>query len=183
REFETRFPLQIRLGKARGRIRAFPFSHQALAGWQSGHAAACKAVYAGSIPTSASRLFIGNTVAAARVVKLVDTRDLKSLGASHAGSIPAPGTSRTSHGSSTAFGTSSEDQTGEPNDKHRERRRLWQARGSQRVACESRGFPTVTPRRSRACQTSPRPCPWPPESEVVSEVRQLGVLVDDLKQE
>jgi hypothetical protein len=26
----------------------------ALAGWQSGHAAACKAVYAGSIPTSAS---------------------------------------------------------------------------------------------------------------------------------
>src|SRR3954469_7751046 len=30
--------------------------------------------------------------ARARVVKLVDTRDLKSLGASHAGSIPAPGT-------------------------------------------------------------------------------------------
>src|SRR6266568_2262438 len=27
-----------------------------LAGWQSGHAAACKAVYAGSIPTSASKL-------------------------------------------------------------------------------------------------------------------------------
>ena len=25
-----------------------------MAGWQSGHAAACKAVYAGSIPTSAS---------------------------------------------------------------------------------------------------------------------------------
>ena len=25
-----------------------------LAGWQSGHAAACKAVYAGSIPASAS---------------------------------------------------------------------------------------------------------------------------------
>ena len=28
-----------------------------LAGWQSGHAAACKAVYAGSIPTPASKLF------------------------------------------------------------------------------------------------------------------------------
>ena len=28
----------------------------------------------------------------ARVVKLVDTRDLKSLGAIHAGSTPAPGT-------------------------------------------------------------------------------------------
>tara|TARA_A100001011_G_scaffold386157_1_gene461458 strand:+ start:928 stop:1068 length:141 start_codon:yes stop_codon:yes gene_type:complete len=27
-----------------------------LAGWQSGHAAACKAVYAGSIPASASKL-------------------------------------------------------------------------------------------------------------------------------
>ena len=27
-----------------------------LAGWQSGHAAACKAVYAGSIPTPASIL-------------------------------------------------------------------------------------------------------------------------------
>src|SRR3954466_10211654 len=33
-----------------------------------------------------------NRLGAARVVKLVDTRDLKSLGASHAGSIPAPGT-------------------------------------------------------------------------------------------
>jgi hypothetical protein len=27
------------------------------AGWQSGHAAACKAVYAGSIPTPASNQF------------------------------------------------------------------------------------------------------------------------------
>ena len=26
-----------------------------MAGWQSGHAAACKAVYAGSIPASASK--------------------------------------------------------------------------------------------------------------------------------
>ena len=34
----------------------FPlFRFSPLAGWQSGHAAACKAVYAGSIPTPASR--------------------------------------------------------------------------------------------------------------------------------
>src|SRR5262249_26049531 len=46
------------------------------AGWQSGHAAACKAVDAGSIPTPASILLLH----LARVVKLVDTRDLKSLG-------------------------------------------------------------------------------------------------------
>ena len=29
-----------------------------MAGWQSGHAAACKAVYAGSIPTPASILIV-----------------------------------------------------------------------------------------------------------------------------
>ena len=29
-----------------------------MAGWQSGHAAACKAVYAGSIPASASKVFM-----------------------------------------------------------------------------------------------------------------------------
>ena len=29
-----------------------------LAGWQSGYAAACKAVYAGSIPASASKYFL-----------------------------------------------------------------------------------------------------------------------------
>ena len=29
-----------------------------MAGWQSGHAAACKAVYAGSIPASASIIYI-----------------------------------------------------------------------------------------------------------------------------
>ena len=29
-----------------------------MAGWQSGYAAACKAVYAGSIPASASRIYI-----------------------------------------------------------------------------------------------------------------------------
>ena len=31
-----------------------------LAGWQSGHAAACKAVYAGSIPASASKIALQN---------------------------------------------------------------------------------------------------------------------------
>ena len=41
--------------------------------WQSGHAAACKAVYAGSIPTPASKFGFK-----ARVVKSVDTGDLKS---------------------------------------------------------------------------------------------------------
>ena len=50
----------------------FPFLFPA--GWQSGYAAACKAVDAGSIPTPASRC------SDARMVKLVDTRDLKSLG-------------------------------------------------------------------------------------------------------
>ena len=42
-----------------------------MAGWQSGHAADCNSVYAGSIPTSAS-------IGKARVVKSVDTGDLKS---------------------------------------------------------------------------------------------------------
>ena len=41
-----------------------------VAEWQSGYAADCKSVYAGSIPTSAFLL--------ARMVELVDTRDLKS---------------------------------------------------------------------------------------------------------
>ncbi len=44
-----------------------------MAVWQSGHAAACKAVYAGSIPASASKK-------KAQVAKQVDARDLKSLG-------------------------------------------------------------------------------------------------------
>ena len=45
-----------------------------MAGWQSGYAAACKAVYAGSIPAPAS------TTHYAQVAKQVDARDLKSLG-------------------------------------------------------------------------------------------------------
>ena len=128
------------------------------AGWQSGYAAACKAVYAGSIPTPASTIrliippasctlpltscqsayhfcspgtnlrkicrsarmvmsrsstrdvvpcvpdtpLIANSstmLHAARMVKLVDTRDLKSLGplTGHAGSTPAPGTTAVVH--------------------------------------------------------------------------------------
>ena len=62
-----------------------------MAGWQSGHAAACKAVDAGSIPTPASRIerrrvedsyhnIHPSVFHFARVVELVDTRDLKSLG-------------------------------------------------------------------------------------------------------
>ena len=70
REFESRFPLQ-----------------NIKAGWQSGYAAACKAVDAGSIPTPAFLAMCN-----ARVAELVDARDLKSLGIlSRAGSIPAPG--------------------------------------------------------------------------------------------
>ena len=52
-----------------------------LARWQSGHADDCNSSYAGSIPTRASiflPLLFG--VLPARVVKPVDTRDLKSLG-------------------------------------------------------------------------------------------------------
>ncbi len=46
-----------------------------LAVWQSGYAAACKAVDAGSIPASASKIR-----RKAQVAKQVDARDLKSLG-------------------------------------------------------------------------------------------------------
>ena len=42
--------------------------------WQSGYAAACKAVDAGSIPTLAS-----NQLSQARVAELVDATDLKSV--------------------------------------------------------------------------------------------------------
>lgn len=45
-----------------------------MARWQSGYAADCKSVYLGSIPGRASNQY------SARVVKSVDTRDLKSLG-------------------------------------------------------------------------------------------------------
>ncbi len=56
-----------------------------MAGWQNGYAADCKSVDLGSTPGPASIFF-------ARVVELVDTRDLKSLAEKRAGSSPAPGT-------------------------------------------------------------------------------------------
>ncbi len=46
--------------------------------WQSGYAAACKAVDLGSIPGSASSIY-DYSVLFARVAELVDARDLKSL--------------------------------------------------------------------------------------------------------
>src|SRR5579864_3963995 len=73
REFESRFPLHFSSAKAGAATpprrktsarRGFLFFAEGVAtlsqaidaeaGWQSGHAAACKAVYAGSIPTLAS---------------------------------------------------------------------------------------------------------------------------------
>ena len=65
REFESRFPLQFFESS----------SVRTVARWQNGYAAACKAVYAGSIPTLAS-IIMSN----APVAELVDARDLKSLG-------------------------------------------------------------------------------------------------------
>ncbi len=49
-----------------------------VAEWQSGYAAACKAVDVGSIPASASNIY--DVSRHAQVAKLVDARDLKSLG-------------------------------------------------------------------------------------------------------
>ena len=58
---------------------------QLKARWQSGYAADCNSVYAGSIPTRAS-IF-------ARLVELVDTQDLKSCDRlDRPGSSPGPGT-------------------------------------------------------------------------------------------
>ena len=62
-----------------------------LAGWQNGYAAACKAVYAGSIPTPASNElpnYGAETVTCnnAAMAEQVDARDLKSLG----NKIPVP---------------------------------------------------------------------------------------------
>ena len=57
REFESRFPLQFLArnpGQSRGLFFGGAYSALIEARWQSGHAAACKAVYAGSIPTLAS---------------------------------------------------------------------------------------------------------------------------------
>src|SRR5699024_12308020 len=71
--------------------------------WQSGYAAACKAADLGSIPGLASN-FCADSMAGenaarppesapARMAKLIDAWDLKSLGTQYrAGSSPAPGT-------------------------------------------------------------------------------------------
>ena len=58
REFESRFPLQA----PRQSTTACLHRLTVRAEWQSGHAAACKAVYAGSIPTSASISFPSFTI-------------------------------------------------------------------------------------------------------------------------
>ncbi len=113
REFESRFPLQIAdktsdyrgfvfYGVRRARQDDAQFTASRMvrkskspsAWWQSGHVAACKAAYAGSIPTQASNITNAASAAAvlrvnirhstraarsARVAKLVDARDLKSL--------------------------------------------------------------------------------------------------------
>ncbi len=50
-----------------------------MAGWQSGHAADCKSVHLGSTPGPASIDWRSLVNMSARVVKSVDTRDLKSL--------------------------------------------------------------------------------------------------------
>ncbi len=55
-------------------------SAQVLAEWQSGYAAACKAVDLGSIPGSASKTSHQVILTHARVAELVDAADLKSAG-------------------------------------------------------------------------------------------------------
>lgn len=49
-----------------------------LARWQSGHAVDCKSIHLGSTPGRASSQ-VSKSILVARVVKSVDTRDLKSL--------------------------------------------------------------------------------------------------------
>jgi hypothetical protein len=111
REFESRFPLQIAdeapvhpgfcfsasrwrdtPGRRTAAMPGIAPSKKSPAWWQSGHVAACKAAYAGSIPTQASpsqtrqpspsfamRASIRHACSA-RMAKSVDARDLKSLG-------------------------------------------------------------------------------------------------------
>ena len=56
-----------------------------MAVWQSGHAAACKAAYAGPIPASASKTCPGGETGRRKGLKIPREQ-------SHAGSIPALGT-------------------------------------------------------------------------------------------
>ena len=60
---------------------------QAMAGWQSGHAADCKSAYAGSIPTSASIAFQG---ASATAVRLFSFRPDGEIGRRKGLKIPHP---------------------------------------------------------------------------------------------
>ena len=93
RQFESGFPLQTSDMEPRSYAGAFLSGRRVclhpLAGWQSGYAAACKAVDGGSIPPSAS-IFIPCSkldglqlqycpFTPARVAKLVDARDLITL--------------------------------------------------------------------------------------------------------
>ncbi len=57
---------------------ALSFCTKPSAGWQSGHAAACKAVYAGSIPTSASKLHYESSAAPAPTCRFATTAALDS---------------------------------------------------------------------------------------------------------
>ena len=66
------------LGESHG-FPPFSFNKSFAARWQSGYAAACKAVYLGSIPGRASSVPQRRAQSRARMVKLVDTRDLKAI--------------------------------------------------------------------------------------------------------
>ncbi len=58
-----------------------------MAGWQSGYAAACKAVYAGSIPARASKVCPGGETGRRKGLKIPREQ-------SRAGSTPALGTNQ-----------------------------------------------------------------------------------------
>ena len=66
------------LGESHG-FPPFSFNKSFAARWQSGYAAACKAVYLGSIPGRASSVPQRRAQSRARMVKLVVTRDLKAI--------------------------------------------------------------------------------------------------------
>ena len=83
------FPLQTLMCLVRFRCQGYTkVNPNNMAEWQNGYAADCKSVYLGSTPGSASISLLkhtgtrpapGESRPNARVVKLVDTRDLKSL--------------------------------------------------------------------------------------------------------